>query len=196
VSLWDRRINHPLRTPSPPERSAAGRRDISCNASSRRPARVLEGDCRFFCNGFECFGATRDNLTVDQLPAYSFLDEEGINRGRELMSSASASLIVMYGHVPAQGFNNVVDLEPLAVIHQRLRFIPDIRILAPVSWVRPNTQDPAEHRSERRWSPVELAGSFEDRYPEAFRRIFFNRNFFGRASVVIAVRLYAFWACW
>ena len=123
---------------------------------------------RCFLNGsglcyhrLECFRSARDDLPIRELPANSFFDKKLIQGFRELHGVGFALLLVVFCHFRVQRLDNVVDLEPLAAVHEPLNFVPDIGI-RPVARLGRLAQYPAQRCPQCRRPPVEFPCFFQD----------------------------------
>jgi hypothetical protein len=104
---------------------------------------------------FEGLRASRDNQSVDKLPADAFSYEEIIQLFLESRRFCIyIRLFVLLLKVRPDGFDDVVNLKPVALIYMPLDFTPYIRIGAPVAWVRPFLQNKTSYVPESTSSPL------------------------------------------
>ena len=110
--VWETAVLRPR-----PDSTAVGERGLAAlHADVSRPSVVVmpQGRRHFYDHRFKRFGSVRDDLTLHELPANSFLDKNFIESFAELKCVFATCGAIVLHHFGVQRLDSVIDLASLA----------------------------------------------------------------------------------
>jgi hypothetical protein len=132
--------------------------------------------------------SAQGDLPVFELPTDAFLNKEVIYCLCKAQRILLAALTIVSNEARVKSFNEVVDLELLTVVEQLLDFLPNIRVLAPVIWVRNFSKHSAQDISQGGRCPIQFARSLQNAITEILGRFLPHGDFLGHGAIALTLR--------